>query len=36
LEDVHRVASAYLTRRNSTVGWFMPDGRGSVEQTNDH
>lgn len=36
LEDVHRVASTYLTRRNSTVGWFVPDGRGSLEQTNDH
>jgi zinc protease len=35
LEDVHRVANIYLTRRNSTVGWFVPDGRGSVEQTND-
>jgi zinc protease len=25
VEDVHRVANKYLTRRNCTVGWYVPD-----------
>ena len=36
LEDVHRVATIYLARRNSTVGWFVPDDKVSLERTNDH
>jgi len=26
IEDVRRVATKYLTRRNCTVGWYVPDG----------
>jgi len=33
VEDVRRVATQYLTRRNCTVGWYVPDGQGHM--TND-
>jgi zinc protease len=35
LEDVHRVATKYLARRNSTVGWFVPVDAASLERTNE-
>jgi zinc protease len=36
LEDVHRVATTYLARRNSTVGWYVPDDEAAPERTNEH
>jgi zinc protease len=30
VEDVHRVANKYLTRRNCTVGWYVPDNAWRV------
>jgi zinc protease len=33
LEDVQRVAAKYLTRRNCTIGWYVPDDEGRT--TND-
>jgi zinc protease len=33
IEDVHRVAAKYLTRRNCTVGWYVPRHEGRT--TND-
>ncbi len=28
VEDVHRAANTHLTRRNCTVGWYVPSDEG--------